>query len=101
MSCNVPDKEEPLKVHGINIGTAPEVQLEGTVRKMDSIYGALNLVEDCGVELSLARQCADVYRPVHLLRARGPALSGCSLHAADDSIAAMLQQILGCSIQIR
>ena len=97
-SCKVPDKEEPLEVLGINIGTAPEAQLSEAVRKMESIHEALSLVEDCGVELSLARHCADVCRLVHLLRARGSDLSGCSLRTADDTVMAMLQRILGSPI---
>ena len=94
-TCKVRGAAEPLEVLGIRFGEPATEQLHEAMAKMEAVHGALGLLEDAGVELTLARNCADVCRLVHQLRARGPDVPVAALQAADATLNTMLGDIVG------
>ena len=104
-SCKVLDPADPIEILGVRLGAPAEEQVQEAISKMAEVHEALGLVADSGVELTLARHCADACRLMHQLRARGPEISSGVLQTADQTICDMLHRIVGgpvpvhCSLQ--
>jgi hypothetical protein len=67
------DWTEPMKCLGVGL-TDVAVQLEAKIEQTAELHKALADLDDPAIELILIRQCVEVNRITHLLRAIGPTL---------------------------
>jgi hypothetical protein len=87
-----------LEVLGVRSGAPADEQFLEAAERMSAVHSALGVIEDTGVELTLARSCADVCRLVHLLRARGPEVA--ALGRADRLLDAVLESVLASPVPL-
>jgi len=74
LSCAVQPWASPVKFLGVSLSD-PCTQFAAKCNDVAALHKALRAVDDPAVELILIRECLEVNRVTHLLRAIGPALS--------------------------
>ncbi len=82
VSCDVQLWAQPVKFLGVCLDD-PQTQLASKSRDLSAIHKRLRDLDDPAIELVLIRQCAEVNRVTHLLRAIGPTLPTLAADAAD------------------
>jgi hypothetical protein len=73
LTCAVHAWVEPVKFLGVSLAD-PAAQLAAKSAEVATLHAALRGIEDPAIELILIRECVEVNRVAHLLRAIGPAL---------------------------
>ena len=93
-TCKRPPANSDAHVLGIDLEANPASQFDETSSKIDEIHRAIHELQDPGIELVLLRNCADVCKITHLLRAKGHQIPEQSLHIFDKMIRECLEKIV-------
>ena len=75
-----------------------QTQVTEAMVKIQALHASLADLEDPAVELVLGRQCADVAKLSHLLRAAGPWIPQSSLQAHDSMQQAYVERVLAADL---
>jgi hypothetical protein len=89
VSCDIQDWSEPIKFLGVSLSN-PGEQFAKKTQEVAALHKRLRGLDDPAVELLLIRECAEVNRVNHLLRAVGPVLPSTPAAGSSDPTDGML-----------
>ena len=99
-TCVLKPANAGSEVLGVCIGSDAmrQTQVTAAMMKIQALHASLVDLEDPAVELVLGRQCADVAKLSHLLRAAGPWIPQSSLQVHDSMQQAYVERVLAADL---